>query len=297
MRELEQQRRRRRTAWVVGTLTVVSLVLLVVLQSSNLWKSFSVDTSADLLALYALSSLNFIAFVVFAFIFLRSIVRLVNERRTFQLGARIKTRLLVYFVTLSLLPIIAMAVFSYLFMNRALERWFSQIPQNVISQARDLQRSAVEEHAATLSASAKMLASVLEKQEITDQALARIAKAGSLSHIEVLAADRSTVANAEGSIPAEQRGELDELLSSVRSGRSDEPSFSDRRGFDAAFADMSGGRRLVIVPDPINEKNVGQVVDNSVLELNRLSAQQATVRRVGLLTLGVLTFLLLFASS
>src|SRR5436190_20282835 len=124
-------------------------------------------------------------------------------------------------------------------MNRALERCFSQIPQNVISQARDLQRSAVEGHAATLSASAKMLSSVLEKQEITDQALARIAKAGSLSHIEVLAADRSTVASAEGSIPAEQRGELDELLSSVRSGRSDEPSFSDRRGFDAAFADMS----------------------------------------------------------
>src|SRR4051812_14769205 len=106
MRELEQQNRRRRTAWLVGTLTGASLLLLIVLQSSNLWKSFSVDTSGDLLALYALSSLNFIAFVVFAFIFLRSIIRLVNERRTFELGARIKTRLLVYFVTLSLLPIL-----------------------------------------------------------------------------------------------------------------------------------------------------------------------------------------------
>ncbi len=39
------------------------------------------------------------------------------------------------------------------------------------------------------------------------------------------------------------------------------------------------------------------MVENSVNELNRLSEQQLTIRRVGLLTLGVLTFLLLFASS
>jgi len=297
MQEVEQQKRRRRTAWLVGTLTAASLVLLLALQSTNLWKSFSIDSSADLLALYALSSLNFIAFVVFAFIFLRSIIRLVHERRTFELGARIKTRLLVYFVALSLLPIIAMAVFSYLFMNRALERWFSQIPQNVVSQARDLQRSAVEEHAATLNASAKMLASLLEKQGINDQILATAADAGSLSHIEVTAADNSTIAFAERPVPAEQRPELDALLDSIHQGRLDEPSFFDRKGFDAAIAEMSGGRRLIIVPDPINERNVGQVVDNSVIELNRLSEQQATVRRVGLLTLGVLTFLLLFASS
>src|SRR2546421_4409215 len=125
---------------------VLSLAFLVILQSTNLWKTFSIESSADLLALYALSSLNFIAFVIFAFIFLRSIIRLVRERRTFELGSKIKTRLLVYFVALSLLPIIAMAVFSYLFLNRALERWFSTIPQRVVAQAREMQQSAIEEH-------------------------------------------------------------------------------------------------------------------------------------------------------
>src|SRR3954453_13487298 len=111
---------------------ILSLALLVVLQSPNLWKTFTIESSADLLLLYALSSLNFIAFVIFGFIFLRSIIRLVRERRTFELGAKIKTRLLIYFVALSLLPIIAMAVFSYLFLNRALDRWFSQIPNSIV---------------------------------------------------------------------------------------------------------------------------------------------------------------------
>jgi len=127
--------------WVIGLLMAASLTLLVMLQSSNLWKTFAIESSSDLIMLYALSSLNFIAFIVFGFIFLRSIIKLVRERRTFELGAQIKTRLLIYFFAVSLLPIIAMAAFSYLFMNRALERWFSQIPQQVLQQTRSAEQS------------------------------------------------------------------------------------------------------------------------------------------------------------
>src|SRR5204862_627725 len=134
-------KKRRRLPWVVGTLMAVSFTLLIVLQSSNLWKELTIDTSSDLILLYALSSLNFVAFCVFAFVFLRSIIRLIRERRTFQMGAQIKTKLLIYFFAVSLMPIIAMAVFSYLFMNRALDRWFSQIPQSIIQQARNAEPS------------------------------------------------------------------------------------------------------------------------------------------------------------
>lgn len=129
---------------------VASLALLVILQSTNLWKQFTIDSSSDLIMLYALSSLNFIAFIIFAFIFLRSIIKLVRERRTFELGAQIKTRLLIYFFAVSLLPIIAMAAFSYLFMNRALDRWFSQIPQSVIQQARNLEQPSINNSLAEL---------------------------------------------------------------------------------------------------------------------------------------------------
>lgn len=276
---------------------VGSLILLVLLQSTNLWKTFTVESSGDLLLLYALSSLNFIAFVIFAFIFLRSIVKLVRERRTFEMGAQIKTRLLIYFVALSIMPIVAMAVFSYLFMNRALEKWFTQIPQNVIVEARDMERSALEEHTATLDAAARMIASSLEGRPIDSQTLGRVAQAGGLSHIEVLSKDGKTLAYSEREISPELRPQLESIVGSIRAGKENEPFYADRKGFDAAIADMPDGRRLFIVPDPINEKNVGQVVDNSLAELDRLGQQQLTIRRVGLLTLGVLTFLLIFAST
>lgn len=135
---------------MIGTLMVTALVLGAVLQMSNLWKSFSIETANDLILLYALMTLNFFALIVFAFIFLRSIIKLVRERRTFELGAKIKTRLLAYFFLVSLLPILAMASFSYLFMNRALDRWFSQLPQQVIQQARNANQPSIDSSLAEL---------------------------------------------------------------------------------------------------------------------------------------------------
>lgn len=275
---------------------VASLALLVALQSTNLWKTFTIETSGDLLLLYALSSLNFIAFVIFAFIFLRSILKLVRERRTFELGAKIKTRLLIYFFAITLLPIIAMAVFSYLFMNRAVERWFAQIPGNVRSQARDLEQMSVADRASKLEDTTRMLAATIETQ-VNSEILSKVAEAGHLSHIEILSAQNQTLAAYERDVPLEQRRELDRMLASVRSGNAPGSAYHDGKGFDVSITAMSGGRRLLVVPDPINESNLSQVVDNSITEFDRLGRQEFTIRRVGLLTLGVLTFLLIFASS
>jgi PAS domain S-box-containing protein len=289
--------KRRRLPWVVGILMIASLAMLVILQSTNLWRNLAVESSSDLLMLYALSSLNFVAFVIFGFIFLRSIIKLVRERRTFELGAQIKTRLLMYFFAVSLLPIIAMAVFSYLFMNRALERWFTQIPENVIREAREMQSQSLADRIQKFDESARMLASVIGATEPDRAALERIATAGNLAHIGIVGPDNRTITEFEREVPPAQKDDLEAILASVRSGNLQAGALHDGKGFDAAVADMSGGRRLVIVPDPSGQRTVSQIVENSVSEFERLKQKQVIVRQVGLLTLGMLTFLLIFASS
>ena len=288
--------KRRKTPWVIGTLMVASLALLIILQSTNLWKTFTIESSSDLLLLYALSSLNFVAFIIFAFIFLRSIIKLIRERRTFQLGAQIKTRLLIYFFAVSLLPIIAMAVFSYLFMNRALERWFSQMPQNVARSARELQRNSAADRQFRMVATAKMLADSFDERTPSAPILSRIAADGRLSYIELSLPDGSRVSS---EMPGDEKfaSELGSMIDLFRSGENNAVTFTDGEGLDAAVAPMSGGRRLLIVPDPITTANIGQIADESLNELDRLGQEQFTIRRIGLLTLGVLTFLLMFASS
>jgi two-component system nitrogen regulation sensor histidine kinase NtrY len=297
MQAAQSGKKRRKVPWLMGLFVLGLLVLLIVLQASNLWKSFSVETASDLMLLYGLSSLNFIAFVIFGFIFLRSVIKLVRERRALALGSKIKTRLLLYFAAISLLPIMAMAVFSYLFMNRALDRWFERIPANVEQQAHDVQAQAIADQSAKLTETAQMLAAVVEKRDLSDADLATITTAGNLTRIEIL--DRNNkVLKADGkNVLPEQIPELERVLDIARNGRPDEPLLQDGKGFDAAVAQLSDGRKLIVVPDIHTEETVSQKVDNSLLELESLKQQQVTVRQIGLLTLGVLTFLLIFASS
>lgn len=283
--------------WILGLFVLALLTFLVLLQTSKLWQTFSIETAGDTLLLYALSSLNFFAFVIFGFIFLRNLIKLARERRALALGAKIKTRLWLYFFAISIMPIIAMAVFSFLFMNRALERWFTRIPSNAIEQAREVQNQATRTQAEKLGETAAMLAVSLDKRDFTNDDLKKIAEAGNLTHVEILAKNNKTIAFYQKNISAERKAEVENLLSIVRNGRTDEPVLLDSRGYDAAIAQFSDGRKLVIMPDLYDEENVNQLVDNSLAKFEELKQSEQTIRQIGLSTLGVLTFMLIFASS
>ncbi|CAN5625799.1 ATP-binding protein [soil metagenome] len=290
----KEQPKRRKTPWFLGLFVLISFAFLFLLQTSNLWKDFSVETASDTLLLYALSSLNFFAFIIFGFIFLRSVLKLLRERRALQLGARLKTRLFGYFFAISLLPIIAMAGFSYLFMNRAIERWFSQIPENVLTNARD---KAVAEHLERLQLRARSLASALGNRELSNEDLAEIAEASGLIYIEIISPANEVAVQARMPLGDEQSAELDALLARARSGLLPSLYVNEQGGQDMAEAEFSGGRKLRIVPAAISGERAGQSFQDSLAEFDLMKERQTTVRQLGFLTLGVLTFLLIFASS
>src|SRR5215212_3571907 len=186
--KMKETRQRRRTApWLLGGLVLLLLFTLVALQAFGLWTVLPPDTTSDTLLIYALSSLNFAAFVVFSFIFIRSLLKLRRERRERQLGSKIKTRLVVSFISLSLLPITAMALFSYLFFNRTLEKWFYNGQEEVIKGATDVEHKAIANQSRSLRETAQMLAALIEEQAEAnqEQMLERLISSGNLAAIEI----------------------------------------------------------------------------------------------------------------
>jgi two-component system, NtrC family, nitrogen regulation sensor histidine kinase NtrY len=149
-RESKIKERRRALPWLLGGLVLLALGVLVFQQLFGLWASELPDTATDTLLLYTLSTLNFAAFIVFSFIFVRNLLKLRSERRARILGSKIKTRLVVYFIAVSLLPITTMAVFSFFFLNRSLEKWFSRLPEDIVNETRrartEAERLDVNEH-------------------------------------------------------------------------------------------------------------------------------------------------------
>src|SRR5919106_1452542 len=222
------RRRRRVLLWILGV-TVLLMLAIIVSQQLWLWTVVRPETPADALILYALSTLNFVAFVVFLFIFVRNLLKLRRERKERQLGSKVKTRLLVYFISISFLPITAMAVFSYLFLNRSLEKWFNPFPDEIAQQATELKRETLSSQEQTLRETASLLVMLLNKQTDRQATVDQIVASGQLVGIEIVGADGTVTTQSRANLPAADAEKLDKLFSEARTTGA---TLADGKDFD-----------------------------------------------------------------
>jgi len=232
--------RRRVFLWSLGIM-VLLLLAVIVSQQTWLWTVVRPDTASDTLALYALSTLNFVAFVVFSFIFVRNLVKLRREQRERQLGSKIKTRLLIYFIAISFLPITAMAAFSYLFLNRSLEKWFSPFSDEVVQEAREVRRQSLARQNRGLRETAALLAAILERQSPPErqQTLDQLTASGEMTALEIVTADGTITTQSKAKLSPQHNEELDVLLNAARASQGDiGESLADGKAFDVIADDM-----------------------------------------------------------
>ena len=278
---------------------LMMLALIASQQLFNIAPVLSPDTASDTLLLVALSSLNFAAFVVFSFILLRSLLRLRRERRERRPGARIQTRLLIYFIGLSLLPITAMAAFSYLFLNRSIEKWMGRLPENVVVRVREQQRESLDLQNEKLRETATLLATTIKGRPQSEWKgmLDQLAATNALSAIEIVRDDGSIVERSESPIPDSQKEELASILKLGRLPAPPDGELADGKGFDLAAVPLTAGMRLMLVPQRLSDTNVNDTIASSQREYQHLLQRQRKVRILGVSTLGLMTLLLVFAST
>src|SRR6185503_4901280 len=294
-------RKRRTAAWLLTGVVALLLAVIAAQQLLNLGPVLPPETGSDTLLLYALSSLNFAAFMVFSFILLRSLLRLRRERRERQPGSRIQTRLLIYFIGLSLLPITAMAAFSYLFLNRSIEKWMGPLPENVVERVREQQRESLTFQYEKLRETATLLATEIKSRPQSEwqNVLDQLAATGKLSAIEIVSESGQIMAHSETVMPPAQDQELKGVLE--RGHRlqqlGTDTALSDGKGFDLTSVSLTPGFRLVLVPQRLNDTDVNDTIAGSQREYQHLLERQRKVRLLGVSTLGLMTLLLLFAST
>src|ERR1043166_2473581 len=293
------RRRRRLLLWVLGA-TVLLLLAIIVSQQLWLWTVVKPETPSDALILYALSTLNFVAFFVFLFIFVRNLLKLRRERKERQLGSKVKTRLLVYFISISFLPITAMAVFSYLFLNRSLEKWFYVLPDDIVRQATELRRQTLSNQQQALQDTASLLVMLLNKQPLEQRqaTIDQIVSSGQLVGIEIVSRDGNVVVKSRAKLPADDAQRLDKLFEQARSYRGPTGAdLADGKEFDVVAVPLNDSELLIIAPQKPADTNLNDAVSGSERDYQDLVRKQRRVRLLGLSTLGLMTLILLFASS
>ena len=117
------KRRRRETI-------IIALLLLVIatLTTYLFLRRFSLGLDIPVLnsiLVFALVDINVILLLLLLFLTTRNIVKLLFERRRGIMGAKLRTKLVLAFITLSLLPTIVLFFVSVQFISTSVESWFN----------------------------------------------------------------------------------------------------------------------------------------------------------------------------
>jgi hypothetical protein len=142
----------RRKVWIIA-LGACLLVLFVALAALNAFNTQlpTPATTQQIVVFTGLSIVAFLLFVTVLILLVRNVLKLYADQRSRVMGTRLRTRMLWGAVLVSLIPIASMYAFSYLLLNRAVDRWFSQ----PVTEMRDDSNNMARELAGYTSANAR----------------------------------------------------------------------------------------------------------------------------------------------
>ncbi len=149
VREISQiEKKRRKTEFIlIGViLAAVSIITFFITRTTP----FGDDVPAsNTILMFILININMMLFLLLLILVFRNLVKLYYERRHRVMGSKLRTKLLVAFITLTLLPTTVLFYFSIQFISTSLDFWFNppveKALENSLSVGRQLY-AYVEEH-------------------------------------------------------------------------------------------------------------------------------------------------------
>ncbi|HXF38313.1 MAG TPA: ATP-binding protein [Blastocatellia bacterium] len=311
---LTERGRRRLTTVIILSIVVLLLMLSLIAQGGfNLKPFVTPDTATETLLLYALSTLNFLAFVTLLFVLLRNVLKLVRERRAARLGSKFKTRLVSYAIGLSLLPVLLLFFFAFGLLNRSIDRWFGEPAREIVDDARAIEESYFKKEQADLANIARAVArsvAIAERNDFDsnefksrleqemaghDLALARL----------VLSSEHRTFQRGEKPVEPDIEETLDSAEEQMRAGAD---SFSGRDEGDSPSAifviaavrvpSSNGPRALVVAREfPPELTQRAATITEQHENFHSLLGKIKRIKAIYILLLAAVTLLLIFSAS
>ncbi len=307
--------RRGKIYLIVLSILVPILFLLGWMQASLNLPFIRPITPEQTIWLLILSTVIFLAFVIFALILLRILLKLYIEHKQEQLGSRFKTKMVVAFLGLSLVPVIFLFIFAYGLLNRTIDKWFS-VPLDLIG--RDSQ-----ELVRQLELQAMQRADHISSFLAQDEALIQAMEARDTPHVarmvtQEVAADPGTVSamcfDSSGQLLAQAGDPWPDPAVIVRyfpqilggkipanglTGRWSAGEYELFISIDPILGDS--GTRLGTVAGimrlPSKLTQITGEIQRETRKYNELSRSRKDLKRIDVLTLGLLTLLILFIAT
>jgi two-component system, NtrC family, nitrogen regulation sensor histidine kinase NtrY len=136
-----EERRRRKREGIIIVVAIATVALLTFIENRVVHFGTALPISNTIL-MFILININLLLLILLLFLVLRNLVKLLYDRKRKVLGAKLRTRLVIAFIALTLLPSTVLFFFSINFITNSLEFWFNvpieQALENSIRVGRSL---------------------------------------------------------------------------------------------------------------------------------------------------------------
>ncbi len=120
----EQRKKKQQLIRYVIGFCLLLIPLLAYLQRGLLQGDFNLPISSTVL-IFALININGLLLLLMLYLVLRNLVELIYERKQKILGSRLRTRLVISFVSLSMIPTVILFLIALRFVSTSMDYWFN----------------------------------------------------------------------------------------------------------------------------------------------------------------------------
>jgi two-component system nitrogen regulation sensor histidine kinase NtrY len=133
----ESLRRKREGIIIVAIILVVALLTLL---ESRIIKFGTDIPISNTVLMFILININLLLLILLIFLVFRNLFKLLYDRKKKAMGARLRTKLVIAFGTLTLLPTIILFFFSISFITTSIEFWFNVPIEQALENSLDVGR-------------------------------------------------------------------------------------------------------------------------------------------------------------
>ena len=164
--KLEEAKRRRREGVVIFVTTLMVLAFAYFeVQLPEVAPEYSLGNN---IAFFLLINVNIILLGLLVFLVIRNLLKLVVERKRRILGSRLRVRLVLAFVALSLIPTLLLFVIAGGFVTRSFERWFDIQVENALQGSLEIGQTYYQNSANNALFYAKQLSQRITQEGLFD---------------------------------------------------------------------------------------------------------------------------------
>lgn len=163
-RELSPDERRRRNEIVIIGIISVLIVILTTIEMKFPQVGGSIPIAHNII-IFSLININIILILLLIFLVIRNLVKLIFERKRKVLGARLRTKLVVAFISLSLVPTILLFFVAVGFITNSVEHWFKAQVEQSLQGSLEVAQTYYRDFANNTVSAAQQISQHLSKQQ------------------------------------------------------------------------------------------------------------------------------------